>query len=75
MPLFMEGGTMSDFARAAAIRAVRTMAQTGLALIPAAAMIQQVDWQAVIGTALLSGVISVLTSIVTDLPEAPMERF
>lgn len=63
---------MSNFARAAAIRAVRTMAQTGLAMIPAATMIHQVDWQAVIGTALLSGVISILTSIATDLPEAPM---
>lgn len=72
MPLFMEGGTMSDFARAAAIRAVRTMAQTALAMLPAGAMIQQVDIWTVIGTAVLSGIISVLTSIATDLPEAPM---
>jgi hypothetical protein len=66
---------MSDFARAAAIRAVRTMAQTALAMLPAGAMIQQVDIWTVAGTAALSGVISVLTSIATDLPEAPMERF
>lgn len=63
---------MSDFARAAAIRAVRTMAQTALAMLPAGAMIQQVDIWTVIGTAVLSGIISVLTSIATDLPEAPM---
>ena len=64
---------MSDFARAAAIRAVRTMAQTALAMLPAGAMIQQVDLWTVIGTAALSGVISLLTSVATDLPEAPMD--
>ena len=63
---------MSDFARAAIVRAIRTMAQTALAMLPAGAMIQQVDVYTVIGTALLSGVISILTSVATDLPEAPM---
>ena len=54
--------------KSAAIRAVKTMAQTAVALIPAAAMIQQVDWVAVVGTAALAGVVSILTSL-AGLPE------
>ena len=49
--------------KGAAIRAVKTMAQTAVSLIPAAQMIQQVDWKVVVGTAALAGVVSVLTSI------------
>lgn len=58
-----------DFWQAAAIRAVRTMAQTALAMIPAAAAITDVDWTAVLYTAALAGVMSILTSIATGLPE------
>lgn len=58
-----------DFWQAAAIRAVRTMAQTALAMIPAAAAITDVDWAAVLYTAALAGVMSILTSIATGLPE------
>ena len=54
--------------KSAAIRAVKTMAQTAVAMIPAAAMIQQVDWVAVVGTAALAGVVSILTSL-AGLPE------
>lgn len=60
---------MSDFARAALIRALRTMAQTALATLPTAAMISEVDWLVVIQISALSGVVSVLTSIATGLPE------
>lgn len=54
--------------KAAAIRATKTAAQTAVAMIPAAAMIQQVDWMAVVGTAALAAVVSLLTSI-AGLPE------
>ena len=60
---------MSDFARAAAIRAIRTMAQTAVAMLPAGAMIQQVDILAILSTSALAGVISLLTSVATGLPE------
>ena len=43
--------------KGAAIRAVKTMAQTAVSLIPAAQMIQQVDWKVVVGTAALAGVV------------------
>lgn len=54
--------------KAAAIRAVKTVAQTAVAMIPAATMIQQVDWIAVIGTSALAGLCSILTSL-AGLPE------
>ena len=54
--------------RAAAIRAVKTSAQTAVAMIPAAAMIQNVDWTAVVGTAALAGLVSILTSL-AGIPE------
>ena len=54
--------------KAAGVRAIKTMCQTAVAMIPAAAMIQQVDWVTVVGTAALAGVCSVLTSV-AGLPE------
>lgn len=54
--------------KAAGVRAVKTMAQTAVALLPAAATIQQVDWLTVLSTAALAGVASVLTSL-AGLPE------
>lgn len=56
------------WARAAGIRAVKTMAQTAVAMLPAAATITAVDWKTVVGTAALAGVASILTSI-KGLPE------
>lgn len=54
--------------KAAGIRAAKTMAQSTLALLPAAATIWAVDWKVVIGTAALAGVASLLTSL-AGLPE------
>jgi hypothetical protein len=54
--------------KAASIRALKTMAQCAVAMLPAAATISAVDWQTVVGTAALSGVVSLLTSI-AGLPE------
>ena len=55
--------------KAAGVRAVKTVAQTAVALIPAAVTITQVDWKVVVGTSILSGVTSILTSL-AGLPEA-----
>ena len=54
--------------KAAAIRAVKTFAQTAVALIPAAAMITAVDWKTVLGTAALAAVASMFTSV-AGIPE------
>ena len=58
------------FWEAAGIRALRTVAQTAIATIGTAAVIQSVDWLAVLSASALAGVLSLLTSIVTGLPEA-----
>lgn len=66
--VFKPGVDTVKWAKSAAVRAVKTMAQTAVAMIPAAAMIQNVDWAAVVGTAALAGVVSILTSL-AGLPE------
>lgn len=57
-----------EWLRAALIRAVKTAAQTAVAMLPAAAAIADVDWKTVAGTAALAAVASILTSL-AGLPE------
>lgn len=54
--------------KAAAIRAARTIAQTAAATIGTTALFSEVDWRVVASASLLSGVLSLLTSI-SGLPE------
>lgn len=56
------------WAKAAGVRAIKTIAQTAAATIGTSAMISQVDWKLVVSAALLSGLLSVLTSV-GGLPE------
>lgn len=58
--------------KAAGIRALRTFAQTAVALLPAAATIESVDWLVVASTAALAAVASLLTSL-AGIPEEEME--
>ena len=60
--------TTKEWLRAAGIRAVKTFAQSAVAMLPAAATITAVDWGVVAGTAALAAVASVLTSL-AGLPE------
>ena len=60
---------MSDFWRAALIRAGRTVAQTALASISTAVVLEDVDFKYVISASVLAGLLSILTSISTGLPE------
>ena len=55
--------------RAAAVRAVRTVAQAAIGAIGAAAGWGEVDWRVVASAAALAGVLSLLTSV-AGLPEA-----
>jgi len=54
--------------KAAAVRAVKTIAQTAVAMIGTATVLAEVDYQVVISASILAGVLSVLTSI-AGLPE------
>lgn len=61
--------TNKKFWRATAVRAIRQVCHTAIATIGTAALIEEVNWIAVASASLLSGIISVLTSIVAGLPE------
>ena len=56
------------WAKAAAVRAIKTVAQSAVAMIGTAAVMAEVDWKMVISAAVLAGVISILTSV-AGLPE------
>lgn len=64
----MMSGRTTDWLKAAGIRAVKTMAQTAVAAIGTAAALGEVDWTIAMSSAILAGVLSLLTSA-AGLPE------
>ena len=56
------------WAKAAGIRAIKTMAQAAIATIGSAAVLGAVDWRLVVSASVLSGILSILTSI-AGIPE------
>lgn len=58
-----------NFFKAAGIRALRTICQTAVASVGTAALLQEVNWLYVASASLLAGVVSILNSIATGLPE------
>lgn len=61
------------FWKAAGVRALRTFAQTAIATIGTAAVLSAVNWPVVLSASVLAGLLSVLTSVATGLPEAGNE--
>lgn len=54
--------------KAAGVRAIKTMAQSAIAVIGSSAALGDVNWVLVVSTAAVSGIVSMLTSI-SGLPE------
>ena len=65
--------TCKTWWKAAGVRAIKTVAQTAVATIGTAALIDEVNWILVISAAALAGVMSLLTSI-GGLPEVKEEN-
>ena len=63
---------IKNWAKAAGIRAVKTVAQTAVATIGTSAVLGEVNWVAVASASALAGVLSILTSIagLTECKEA-----
>lgn len=57
-----------EWAKAAGVRAIKTIAQTAIATIGTAAALGNVDWKLVLSASALSGILSMLTSV-AGLPE------
>ena len=56
----------------AGIRAVKTMAQTAVAVMGTSTVLSAIDWRMVLSSAIVAAIVSILTSV-AGLPEAPCE--
>lgn len=65
---------LKEWLKAAAIRAIKTVAQTAIASIGTAMVLTDVNWAYVASASAVAGILSILTSIVTGLPEVPIEK-
>ena len=59
---------MKNWLKAAAIRAIKTTAQTAVSIMGVSTVISEVNWQMVCSASVLAGLLSILTSI-AGLPE------
>ena len=64
---------MKTWFQAALIRAARTICQTAVATIGSSALITDVNWRVVVSASALAGLLSMLTSAATGLPEVKEE--
>lgn len=65
---------MKEWFKCAGIRAIKTVAQTAVATIGTAVALGDVNWVLVGSASALAGVLSLLTSVATGLPEMNNEK-
>lgn len=70
---------MNTFIRASVYRAIRTVCQTAVATISVYTTgeimgLADINWPAVISASILAGILSILTSVATGLPEVTLEE-
>lgn len=59
--------------KSAAVRAIKTMAQTAVSVIAVGSTVANVDWKLAASSAVVAGVVSILTSV-AGLPEVKCEE-
>ena len=64
-------GFTKEFWESALTRAIRTFFQVFVATVGTAYLLSEVDFKAVFSASALAAILSIATSIATDLPEAP----
>lgn len=64
----MNNSYIERWTKAAAVRALKTMAQTAVATVGTSTIIATVDWKVVASASVVAGVLSLLTSV-AGLPE------
>lgn len=62
-----------EWARAALIRAIKTIAQTALGMLTVGAAVTEIDWLHVVSVAFVAGIYSILTSL-AGLPEVDVQE-
>ena len=69
----MKNRDLKQWFKAAAVRTIKTVAQTAVATIGASAAMSEVDWKFCLSAALPAGIVSMLTSVAA-LPEVPEQE-
>lgn len=64
---------MKNYFEKLGIKVLKTMAQSAVGVIGASTLISQVDWRVVVSTALLSGLVCILTNL-SDLKEEDVDE-
>lgn len=65
---------MNTFLKASLIRCCRTIAQAAISIIGTSVVLSDVNWHIVVSASLLAGILSILTSIATGLPEVEYQH-
>ena len=69
----MKKQDLKNWLKAAAVRALKTMSQSAVALIGTSTLITEVNWKVVVFSSILAGVVSLLTSV-KGLPEVDTQK-